>query len=229
MKENNKILIVDDEPDILEILKYNLEKGKYKIFTANNGKEAITVANDKSPDLIILDVMMPEMNGIEVCKLLRKSSKFDNTIILFLTALSEEYSEVSGFEAGADDYVTKPIRPKTLVARVKTLLKRNAKTKKTVSNIVIGALEIDFEKRRILKNDIEILLPRKEFQLLELLALSPDKVFTRDEIYNAVWGNKIIVGDRTLDVHIRKLRKKIGEEYIRTSKGVGYSFNSNIE
>jgi len=226
MNKKSKILIVDDEPDILEILKYNLEKENYAIHTANNGIEAIEIAKQQEPDLIILDVMMPELDGIETCKMLRSMKVFEETIIIFLTARNEDYSEVAGFDAGADDYVTKPIRPKTLVARVKTLLKRSAKSKKNSSNIKIGELEIDFEKRKVLKKGEEILLPRKEFQLLELLILSPDKVFTRDEIYSAIWGNNIIVGDRTLDVHIRKLRKNIGEDYIRTSKGVGYSFNS---
>jgi len=229
MIEQIKILIVDDEPDILEILKYNFEKENYLIYTANNGKEAIVSAKNNNPDLIILDVMMPELNGIETCKKLRSLIGFDDTIIIFLTARNEDFSEIAGFEAGADDYVTKPIRPKSLVARVKTLLKRKIKLINDVSQISIGKLIIDFEKRIVIKNKKEIILPRKEFQLLKLLVLTPGKVFTRDEIYQNIWGNSIIVGDRTLDVHIRKLRKNIGNDYIRTSKGIGYSFNPNID
>lgn len=224
MLENKKILIIDDEPDILEFLKYNFEMEGYTIITANNGKEAIKAANKHLPDLIILDVMMPKLSGIEVCKVLRNNPDFNNTLIVFLTAKNEDLSEIAGFEAGADDYVTKPIRPQTLIARVKTLLKRS--TKNYTRFVEFGLLKIDFENRIITKDGLDIILPKKEFQLLKLFTLKPDKVFTRSEIYYAVWGNKIIVGDRTLDVHIRKLRKKIGEEYIRTSKGVGYSFNS---
>jgi len=226
MLTNYKILIVDDEPDILEFLTYNFEKEGFDISTANNGIQAIKKAKEYHPDLIILDVMMPNLNGIETCKQLREIPAFKNTLIIFLTARNEDVAEVAGFNAGADDYVSKPIRPKTLVARVKTLLKRNARINKDSLKIKMGELEIDLEKRTVHKNGIEINLPKKEFQLLVLLSQTPDKVFAREEIYNNIWGNSIIVGDRTLDVHIRKLRKKIGESYIRTSKGVGYSFNS---
>ena len=229
MNPQNKILIVDDEPDILEILKYNFEKENYIVFTANNGVNAIKKAKKHLPDLIVLDMMMPEIDGIETCKQLRENTIFEDTIILFLTARNEEYSEVAAFDAGADDFVAKPIRPRTLIARVKTLLKRNKKSKKTASILEIASLKIDFEKRIVFKNNVEISLPKKEFQLLKLFVLSPDKVFTREEIFSAIWGNSIIVGDRTLDVHIRKLRKKIGENYIKTSKGVGYAFNSRID
>jgi len=220
-----KILIVDDEPDILEILKYNFEKENYIVTTANNGKEAIEIAKKTNPNLIILDVMMPELDGIETCRLLRELPDFSNTIIIFLTARNEEYSEIAGFDVGADDYVTKPIRPRTLIARVKALLKRNSLNIAS-NDIIIGELTINLEKRLVIKNDLEIILPKKEFDLLLLLASKPEKVFSREEIYKNIWGNYIIVGDRTLDVHIRKLRKKIGEEYIRTSKGIGYSVNT---
>lgn len=223
----NKILIVDDEPDILEILKYNFEKEKYNVTTAKNGKEAIVLAQKINPDLIILDVMMPELDGIETCRLLREIPAFSNTLIIFLTARNEEYSEIAGFNVGADDYVTKPIRPRTLIVRVKALLKRN-KMDTINSNVTIGNLTISIEKRLVIKNDTEIILPKKEFELLLLLASKPEKVFSREEIYNTIWGSSVIVGDRTLDVHIRKLRKKIGEEYIRTSKGIGYSINSKF-
>ncbi len=219
-----KILIVDDEPDIIEILKYNLELEKFIVYEAKNGIEAIEIAEEFKPELIILDVMMPELDGIQTCLRLRKIPSLENTIIIFLTARSEDYSEIAGFEAGADDYVTKPIRPKALIARVKNLLKRKYREQKTQNVINFKNLKINLEKRLVLLNGIEISLPKKEFQLLQLLANQPEKVFTREEIYLAVWGNKIIVGDRTLDVHIRKLRKKIGENYIKTSKGIGYSF-----
>jgi len=225
INENYKILIVDDEPDILEILKYNFEKEKYIVYTANNGEKGIKKAKKHQPDLIILDVMMPELDGIETCRLLREIPEFSKTIIVFLTARSEDYSEIAGFNVGADDYVTKPIRPRTLIARVKSLLKRN-KASKTISNIIeLGELIINLDSRLVIKNDEDLFLPRKEFELLLLLVSKPEKVFTREEIYHKIWGENIIVGDRTLDVHIRKLRKKIGEEYIRTSKGVGYSVN----
>lgn len=229
MTVKQKILIVDDEPDILEILRYNLEKENYQVFTAKNGKEAIFQAKKEYPDLIILDVMMPVLDGIETCKELRILPEFSDTLIVFLTARNEDSIEISGFDAGADDFVTKPIRPKTLIARVNTLLKRKSKYTFKNKEVKIGVLIIDLEKRTVRKNDLEIILPKKEFQLLQLLAMKPEKVFTREEIFLSVWGNKIIVGDRTLDVHIRKLRKKIGEEYIKTSKGVGYSITSNIK
>ena len=225
---NIKILLVDDEPDILEILKYNFEKENYIVYTANNGLKGIEVAKKVNPDLIFLDVMMPNLDGIETCRLLRKIPEFQKTIILFLTARNEDYSEIAGFNVGADDYVTKPIRPRSLLARVKSLLKRKKNNVLNNDIIAIGNLIIDTEKRLILKNGTEIFLPKKEFQLLKLLISKPEKVFSRDEIYQKIWNENISVGDRTLDVHIRKLRKKIGENYIRTSKGFGYSINYKV-
>lgn len=222
-----KVLLVDDEPDILEILKYNFEKENFNVFTANNGLKGIEVAKEINPDLIILDVMMPKLDGMETCRLLREIPEFKKTIILFLTARNEDYSEIAGFNAGADDYVTKPIRPRALIARVKSVLKRLSSNNQIDTDIIkIGELTLNQEKRLILKNDKEIFLPKKEYQLLLLLASKPEKVFSRNEIFLKIWGNDIIVGDRTLDVHVRKLRKKIGQEYIRTTKGFGYSINT---
>jgi len=228
-EKNYKILLVDDEPDILEILKYNFEKENYIVYTAHDGLKGIEVAKKHNPDLIILDVMMPNLDGIETCRLLREIPNFQKTIIVFLTARGEDYSEIAGFNVGADDYVTKPIRPRSLLARIQALLKRKKINTSYNDTITIGDFVINTEKRLVLKNNKEIFLPKKEFQLLQLLVSKPEKVFSRDEIYRKIWGENIIVGDRTLDVHIRKLRKKIGEEYIRTSKGFGYSINTNIE
>jgi len=220
-----KILIVDDELDILEFLKYNFEKEGYAIWTANNGLKAISKAKKHNPELIILDVMMPEMDGIEVCRLLREIPQFKSTIIIFLTARSEDYTEIAGFDAGADDYVTKPIRPRALLMRVKALLKRKKVQETEVESIRnLGELTIDMEKRQILIKEKKVALPKKEFELLILLASKPEKVFSRAEIYRNIWGTEIIVGDRTLDVHIRKLRKNIGDKYIKTTKGIGYAF-----
>ena len=230
MSDNEyKILLVDDEVDILEFISYNLEKEGYKVYTAQNGLEAIKIAEKKIPHLIILDVMMPEMDGIAACEEIRKIPALKNTVIAFLTARGEDYSQIAGFEAGADDYITKPIRPKVLVSRVKALLKRSlgatveqiAESGNTVS---IGDLVIDKERYLIRKNDQEMILPRKEFELLSLLVSKPGKVFTREEIYYSVWGDNVVVGDRTIDVHIRKLREKIGNDHIRTLKGIGYKY-----
>lgn len=222
---NFNILIVDDEPDILEFLKYNFKKENFKVHTADNGKDGIKKAKKHQPDLILLDVMMPELDGIETCRMLREMPQFSNTIIVFLTARNEDYSEIAGFEAGADDYINKPIRPRALLARVKSLLKRRQKTEKAkTENLVYGDMSIDREKRQVKINDLRIKLPKMEFELLYLLASKPEKVFSRSEIYDNLWGENIVVGDRTLDVHIRKLRKNIGKEYIKTSKGIGYSF-----
>ena len=222
---NFNILIVDDEPDILEFLKYNFKKENFKVQTADNGKDGIKKAKRNQPDLILLDVMMPELDGIETCRMLRDMPQFSNTIIVFLTARNEDYSEIAGFEAGADDYINKPIRPRALLARVKSLLKRRQKTEKTkTENLVYGDMSINREKRQVKISDRKIKLPKMEFELLYLLASKPEKVFSRNEIYDNLWGENIIVGDRTLDVHIRKLRKNIGKEYIKTSKGIGYSF-----
>ncbi len=230
-EEAQKILLVDDEVDILEFISYNLEKDGYKVYTAQNGLEAIKMAEKKLPDLIILDVMMPEMDGIAACEEIRKIPALQNTVIAFLTARSEDYSQIAGFEAGADDYITKPIRPKVLISRVKALLKRKSGVSapgnapaESSNTIVIGNLVIDKERYLIRKGEQEMVLPRKEFELLSLLVSKPGKVFTREEIYYSVWGDNVVVGDRTIDVHIRKLREKIGNDHIKTLKGIGYKF-----
>ncbi len=230
MEDNQfKVLLVDDELDILEFLSYNLEKAGYKVYTAKNGVEAIKVAEKQTPHLIILDVMMPEMDGIAACEELRKIPSLSSTVIAFLTARGEDYSQIAGFEAGADDYITKPVRPKVLVSRVKALLKRTGEATQPVevidtNTITIGDLLIDKERYLIRIGDNEMILPRKEFELLSLLVSKPGKVFTREEIYFSVWGENVVVGDRTIDVHIRKLREKIGNEHIKTLKGIGYKF-----
>lgn len=227
---NHKILLVDDEPDILEFISYNLKKAGYDVSLAQTGKQAVEIARKIIPHLILLDVMMPEMDGIETCEELRSYPELQNTIIAFLTARNEDYSQIAGFEAGADDYISKPIKPKVLQSRIKALLKRffepvtpviSPVTEKTTSK---NELIIDKERYVVLKNNKELSLPKKEFELLALLVSKPDKVFTRDDIFNIVWGDNIIVGDRTIDVHIRKLREKIGNRYIKTIKGVGYKF-----
>lgn len=230
MSENIfKILLVDDEVDILEFISYNLEKEGYKVYTAKNGLEALKIAEKKIPHLIILDVMMPEMDGIAACEEIRKIPALKNTIIAFLTARGEDYSQIAGFEAGADDYITKPVRPKVLVSRVKALLKRTGEPApvevvQDVNTVSIGNLVIDKERYLIRMGGEEMILPRKEFELLSLLVSKPGKVFTREEIYYSVWGDNVVVGDRTIDVHIRKLREKIGNDHIRTLKGIGYKF-----
>jgi len=223
-KKNIKILLVDDEPDILEIVGYNLSQEGYKILTANNGKEAIAVAKKEKPHLIIIDVMMPEMDGIEACENIRQIPDLQQTIITFLTARNEDYSQVAGFEAGADDYITKPIKPKLLVSKVKALLRRLKEELETGQNITVGNIEINREEYKIIIDHKEIILPKKEFELFYLLASKPGKVFKREEILDKVWGNEVIVGGRTIDVHIRKLREKIGEDLFKTIKGVGYKF-----
>jgi len=222
-----KILLVDDEPDILEIVGYNLSSGGYQVFTAVNGLEAIEVAKKELPNLIILDVMMPKMDGIEACEQLRKLPELSNTIITFLTARNEDYSQVAGFDAGADDYITKPIKPKVLLSKVKGLLRRTSVEKNDENSLNIGQLVINRDEYKVLKEGVELVLPRKEFELLFLLTSKPGKVFTRDEILNAVWGNDVVVGGRTIDVHIRKLREKVGEQSFKTVKGVGYKFVVN--
>lgn len=228
---NNKdfrILLVDDEPDILEFLSYNINKEGYEVHTAQNGKEAIEKAKKINPHLILLDVMMPEMDGIETCEILRQNKNFKNTIIAFLTARGEDYSQIAGFDAGGDDYITKPVKPKVIVSRIKALLKRfkDVNEDEKGENLIIkqSNLIIDREKYIVIKDGEELVLPKKEFELLVLLITKPDRVFTRDEIFSAVWGDNIIVGDRTIDVHIRKLREKIGNDHIKTIKGVGYKF-----
>jgi two-component system alkaline phosphatase synthesis response regulator PhoP len=223
-----KILLVDDEPDILEFMEYNLRKENYDIFKASNGKEAISQAKKNHPDLIILDIMMPEMDGIETCRTLRDLPEFKNTMIAFLTARNEDYSQIAGFDVGADDYITKPIKPKVLTSRIHALFKRytNGKEVSEKSKVItIGDLQIDREQYLVYQEGKKISLPRKEFELLSLIASKPGKVFTRDEILERVWGSDIVVGDRTIDVHIRKLREKLGEEHIKTVKGIGYKFD----
>lgn len=222
-KADIKILLVDDEPDILEIVGYNLSNEGYQIITAENGFEAVKKAKKELPHLIILDVMMPEMDGIEACETIRKNPDLKNTIITFLTARGEDYSQVAGFDAGADDYITKPIKPKVLISKVKALLRRfKQDTKK--ATLKIGDLIIDRDEYKIILKGKEIILPRKEFELLSLLTSKPGKVFKRDEILDKVWGNEVVVGGRTIDVHIRKLREKIGDNSFKTVKGVGYKF-----
>ena len=224
-KKDIKILLVDDEPDILEIVGYNLSQEGYKIVTASNGKEAIMMAKKERPQLIVMDVMMPEMDGIEACENIRKIPELSQVIITFLTARSEDYSQLAGFEVGADDYITKPIKPKLLVSKVKALLRRlKNEESKNSETLNIGTIEINREEYKIIKDNVEIILPRKEFELFYLLASKPGKVFKREEILDKVWGNEVIVGGRTIDVHIRKLREKIGEDLFKTIKGVGYKF-----
>lgn len=225
-KKDITILLVDDEQDILEIVSYNLEQEGYKVITASNGNEAIVKAKKNIPHLIIMDVMMPEMDGMEACEHIRKNPELRNTIITFLTARSEEYSQVAGFEAGADDYITKPIKPKLLVSKVKALLRRLKSEEVKSDTIFIAGLEINREEYKIVKNGTEMVLPRKEFELLYLLASKPGKVFKREEIMDKVWGNEVVVGERTIDVHIRKLREKIDEDLFKTIKGVGYKLEA---
>ncbi len=223
-----KILLVDDEPDILEIVGYNLSTEGYQVITANNGLEGVRKAEKERPQLIILDVMMPEMDGIEACEKIRQLPELKDVVITFLTARGEDYSQVAGFDAGADDYITKPIKPKVLMSRVKALLRRYKESHDSVFEDVvkIGNLTIDRDAYKIMLKDQEISLPRKEFELLYLLASKPGKVFKRDDILDKVWGNEVIVGGRTIDVHIRKLREKLGDELFKTVKGVGYKFVS---
>ena len=220
---SQKILLVDDEEDILEFLSYNLIKDGFEILTANNGAKGLALAKKHKPDLVILDVMMPEMDGVDVCQRIRELPELDETLVLFLSARAEDYSELAGFSAGADDYITKPIKPKLLISRVKAILRRKSRNK-AVNNIKVGGIEIDQEKHTISCNGEFISLARKEFKLLFYLMTIPAKVFTRKEIINEVWKDAI-VGDRTIDVHIRKIREKIGDNHIKTVKGVGYKFD----
>ena len=223
---NYRILLVDDEQDILEFVGYNLKKEKYIVYTSTNGTEAIKIAKELKPHLIMLDVMMPGIDGVETCNIMRALPELNNTVIVFLTARGEDYSQIAGFDAGADDYITKPIKPKVLISRIKALLRRYIKTEVPESLITIGNLTIDKERYLVIKDDVEIVLPRKEFELLLLLTSKPNKVFTRDEIYAKVWGSDIVVGDRTIDVHIRKVREKIGIDNVKTIKGVGYKYEA---
>jgi len=221
-----KILLVDDEPDILEIVGYNLKNENYNIFTAKNGIEAVEMAKKEIPHLIILDIMMPEMDGIEACEKIRATKGLENVLITFFTARGEDYSQVAGFNVGADDYITKPIKPKVLVSKIKALLRRikNNETPVSSEKVNVGEIIIDREEYVVIKDGDKLSLPRKEFELFSLLASKPGKVFKRDDILDRVWGNEVVVGGRTIDVHIRKLREKIGDDYFKTVKGVGYKF-----
>ena len=225
MSKEQIILLVDDEPDILEFLKYNLEKANYKIYVANDGLEAVKTAKTIHPDLVLMDVMMPNMDGIEACSLIREDKDLKQPVIAFLTSRSEDYSQIAGFDAGADDYIAKPIRPRVLISRVEALLRRGSTAEPIQENLENSNIYLDRERFLLVKEGNEVQLPKKEFELLALLLSKPGKVFTRDEILAKVWGNETIVGERTIDVHIRKLREKIGDEHIRTIKGVGYTFD----
>lgn len=220
-----KILIVDDEPDILELIEYNLKKEGYQVFLANNGQEGVSVAKRVQPDLIILDIMMPKMDGIEACRLMRAIPEFKNTFMVFLTARSEEYSEIAGFNVGADDYIAKPIKPRALVSRINAILRRNGTGEESSDNkLEIGDLVIDREAYLVFQNGTKVVLAKKEFELLYLLASKPGKVFTRESILKNIWEDSVVVTNRTIDVHIRKLREKLGDNYVTTVKGVGYKF-----
>lgn len=220
-----KILIVDDEPDILELIEYNLKKEGYQVYLAGNGQEGITIAKKVHPDLIILDIMMPKMDGIEACRLMRAIPEFKNTFMVFLTARSEEYSEIAGFNVGADDYIAKPIKPRALVSRINAILRRNSSSDEVSDNKVeIGDLVIDREAYLVYQNGNKVVLAKKEFELLYLLASKPGKVYTRESILKNIWEDSVVVTNRTIDVHIRKLREKLGETYVATVKGVGYKF-----
>ncbi|MDX1651254.1 MAG: response regulator transcription factor [Brumimicrobium sp.] len=228
MSEDKKpvILLVDDDPDILEMISYNLIKEGYNVHTASNGEEGVQLADKVNPDLVLLDVMMPKMDGIEVCEIIREKKQTDQPIIAFLTSRAEDYSQIAGFKAGGDDYITKPIRPRVLLSRIEALLRRKySKEQDSQPEPVSTRVMLDRERFLLLLEDKEIILPKKEFELLELLLSKPGKVFTREEILSKVWGDETIVGERTIDVHIRKLREKIGDAYIRTIKGVGYTYN----
>lgn len=224
--ENVVILIVDDEPDILEFLRYNLEREGFQVFTASNGEDGIRIAEQENPHLVILDIMMPKMDGVEVCRQLRNKPAFKHTLIAFLTAREEDYSQIAALDVGGDDYITKPIRPRVFISRIKALLRRANWTEIDEEAAVtrIGDFAIDREKVSVVKGDEVIELAKKEFELLSLLVSKPGKVFSREEIFNKVWGTDVIVGNRTIDVHIRKLREKIGDHYIKTIKGIGYKF-----
>ncbi|MBK7808677.1 MAG: response regulator transcription factor [Saprospiraceae bacterium] len=227
MSAKQKILVVDDEEDILEILKYNLEKEGFEVKTASDGNAGIEMAEKFDPHLIILDIMMPGMDGIEVCQKLRANPKFSNTIIAFLTARSEAFTQITALDSGGDDFINKPIKPNVLKSRINALLRRQSNVSEQEKSQItkFGDLEIDFEQFKVSVNNVDKGLAKKEFELISLLASKPGKVFKRNEILAKIWGNDVIVGDRTIDVHIRKLREKIGDSYIQTMKGVGYKFD----
>jgi two-component system alkaline phosphatase synthesis response regulator PhoP len=225
MSELNRIVLVDDEEDILNFLSYNLKKEGFEVHTALNGLDGIDIAKKVKPQLVVLDVMMPEMDGIETCRLMRENEELKKTIIVFLSARSEDYTQIAGFDSGADDYITKPIRPRVFISRIKALMRRvNSGEKKAERAMKFGDIRIDLDRYLVFKGEREIVLPKKEFKLFELLVSKPGKVFTREFILEKIWGEEVIVGDRTIDVHIRKLREKLGEENIKTVKGVGYKF-----
>ncbi|WP_214070542.1 response regulator transcription factor [Mucilaginibacter sp. dw_454] len=222
-----KILIVDDEPDILELIEYNLKKEGYQVFLARNGQEAVTEAKRSLPDLIVLDIMMPKMDGIEACRIMRTMPEFKNTFMVFLTARSEEYSEIAGFNVGADDYIAKPIKPRALVSRINAILRRNAPAEEASDNkLEIGDLVIDREAYLVFQKGEKVVLAKKEFELLYLLASKPGKVYTREVILKNIWEDSVVVTNRTIDVHIRKLREKLGDDIVATVKGVGYKFEA---
>lgn len=226
--ETNKghvILLVDDEQDILEFLSYTLQKEGYKVFTATNGEEAVKKVQEISPSLILMDVMMPQMDGIEACQIIRKDLNINQPIIAFLTARAEDYAQIAGFSAGADDYINKPIRPRLLISKIQSLLRRLSTGNTPANGVQESGILIDRDRFVVVVGQQEFQLPKKEFELLELLASRPGKVFNREQILSLVWGNETVVGERTIDVHVRKLREKLGESYIRTIKGVGYTFN----
>ncbi len=225
--KGHTILLVDDETDILDFLSYNIRKEGYKVFTATNGEDGVKLAQQLSPSLIILDVMMPKMDGIEACQIIRKDLNISQPIIAFLTSRAEDYAQIAGFEAGADDYISKPVRPRLLMAKIESLLKRLNNKVIDTEKSVQPSLLIDREKFMVVCEGKSLILPKKEFELLELLASRPGKVYNREQILAIVWGNETIVGERTIDVHIRKLREKLGDDYIRTVKGVGYTFNES--
>jgi two-component system, OmpR family, alkaline phosphatase synthesis response regulator PhoP len=219
-----RILLVDDEPDILELISFNLEKEGFEVQTASNGRKGLEKARARKPDLILLDVMMPEMDGMEMCRELREDPQLKDVIVALLTARNEDYSQIAGFEAGADDYISKPIKPRVLVSRVKALLRRQRTSNEPIAPQSGIGISIDKERYLVYKNNETLSLPKKEFELLALLVSAPGRVFTRETILNNVWGNDVVVGDRTIDVHIRKLREKLGDDYFKTIKGVGYKF-----
>jgi two-component system, OmpR family, alkaline phosphatase synthesis response regulator PhoP len=221
-----KVLLVDDEQDIVDLLRYNLEREGFLVYTALNGRDALKSAKLNRPDLIVLDIIMPGMDGVEVCMQLRQMPDMRNTLIAFLTARGEDYSQIAGFEAGADDYMTKPVRPKVFVSKVKAMLKRSTGDRNEEKVLESGGIKVDLERVLVHVGDQELQLPKKEFELLVLLMGRPGKVFKREEIYGQVWGNELFVGDRTIDVHIRKLREKIGDDRIKTIKGIGYKFDA---
>ena len=223
--KGHTLLLIDDEPDIIDFLTYNLKKEGYKVFSASNGEEGVKMVQQIHPSLILLDVMMPKMDGIETCQIIRKDLNITQPIIAFLTSRAEDYSQIAGFEAGADDYISKRVRPRLLISKVESLLRRLDRPVNDSNDQIESKLKIDREKFKVEMNGISLLLPKKEFELLELLASRPGKVYTRDQILSIVWGNETIVGERTIDVHIRKLREKLGDDYIRTIKGVGYTFS----